>query len=88
MKNDESIHLIENILKQTMFLYIVLNCHAKTRTFWTRDSEAMFLGLKNTAQFFEDLFEKAKPGKIYFNTDLFQCTFVIMLMPDKKSVFY
>lgn len=29
-----------------MFLYIVLNCHAKTRTFWTRDSEAMFWGLK------------------------------------------
>ena len=30
----------------------------------------------------------SKPGKIYFNTDLFQCTFVFLLLPGTKTVFY
>ena len=46
------------------------------------------LGVKNTSRFFNDLFEKLKPGKIYFNTDLFQCTFVFLLLPGTKTVFY
>ena len=45
------------------------------------------LGVKNTSRFFNDLFEKLKPGKIYFNTDLFQCTFVFLLLPAQKQYF-
>lgn len=88
MKNDESIHLIENILKANYVPVYRFELPCKDPDVLDKGLRSHVLGLKNTAQFFEDLFEKATPGKIYFNTDLFQCTFVIMLMPDKKSVFY
>ena len=44
------------------------------------------LGVKNTSQFFHDMFEKLKQGKVYFNTDLFLCTFSFLLLPDSKTV--
>lgn len=88
MNLDESVCLIENVLKANYVPVYRFELPCKDPNTLDKGLRSHILGLKNTSQFFDDLFEKVQPGKIYFNTDLFQCTYVIMLMPDRKSVFY
>ena len=88
MKHEELIDFTQKILETNYLPVYKFTLPCENLEHLDQGLRYHILGVKNTSQFFQDLFEKLKPGKVYFNTDLFQCTFAFLLLPDEKTVFY
>lgn len=88
MKHEELIDFTQKILETNYLPVYKFTLPCENLEHLDQGLRYHILGVKNTSQFFQDLLEKLKPGKVYFNTDLFQCTFVFLLLPDEKTVFY
>lgn len=88
MKHEELIDFTQKILETNYLPVYKFTLPCENLEHLDQRLRYHILGVKNTSQFFQDLLEKLKPGKVYFNTDLFQCTFVFLLLPDEKTVFY
>lgn len=84
MKYDELVDLTQNILQTNYLSTYRLNLSDETFEHIDMGLRSDILNLKDTSDSFRELFQKAQPGKIYFNTDIFRCTFVYLLLPDKK----
>ena len=88
MKYDELVDLTQNILQTNYLSVYRLNLSDETFEHIDMGLRSNILNLKDASDSFRELFQKAQPGKIYFNTDIFRCTFVYLLLPDKKTIFY
>ena len=88
MKYDELVDLTQNILQTNYLSTYRLNLSDETFEHIDMGLRSDILNLKDTSDSFRELFQKAQPGKIYFNTDIFRCTFVYLLLPDKETIFY
>lgn len=88
MKHEELIDFTQKILETNYLPVYKFTLPCENLEHLDQGLRYHILGVKNTSQFFQDLLEKLKPGKVYFNTDLFQCTFAFLLLPDEKTVFY
>ena len=81
MKYDELVDLTQNILQTNYLSTYRLNLSDETFEHIDMGLRSDILNLKDTSDSFRELFQKAQPGKIYFNTDIFRCTFVYLLLP-------
>lgn len=88
MKHEELIDFTQKILETNYLPVYRFTLPCENLEHLDQGLRYHILGVKNTSQFFHDMFEKLKQGKVYFNTDLFQCTFAFLLLPDSKTVFY
>jgi len=87
MKHEELIDFTQKILETNYLPVYRFTLPCENLEHLDQGLRYHILGVKNTSQFFHDMFEKLKQGKVYFNTDLFQCTFAFLLLPDSKTVF-
>ena len=85
MKHEELIDFTQKILETNYLPVYKFTLPCENLEHLDQGLRYHILGVKNTSQFFQDLLEKLKPGKVYFNTDLFQCTFAFLLLPDEKT---
>ena len=88
MKYDELIDLTQNILQANYLSVYRLELSCGNFEHLDLGLRSDILNQKDASDSFRELFQRAQPGRIYFNTDLFRCTFVYLLLPDEKTIFY
>ena len=79
MKHEELIDFTQKILETNYLPVYRFTLPCENLEHLDQGLRYHILGVKNTSQFFHDMFEKLKQGKVYFNTDLFQCTFAFQI---------
>lgn len=88
MKNDELIELLENILRANYIPVHRVSLPFETTDLLDLGLRENILGIKDTVSFFNQIFKELETHKIYLITDIYHCTYVLMLLPDQNAVLH